>query len=134
MVMSACHVAADLPGGPLLSPAETTFRWLAHPYAFLDECAAAFGDTFTLRFARFGTHVHSLMCQPVDRLHIGLLGLPHARLAEVEQGNLERDREPAVADVFAGLLVLGELVGVARVQNVDKSGRVGEAVGFGKCV
>ena len=63
-----------------------------------------------------------------------MLGLPNACLAEVEQGDLERDREPAVADVFAGLLVLGELVGVARVQNVDESGRVGEAVGLGKRV
>jgi unspecific monooxygenase len=50
-------VTTDLPAGPALSAAETTFRWLAHPYAFLDECAAAYGDTFTLRFTRFGTHV-----------------------------------------------------------------------------
>jgi cytochrome P450 len=46
-----------LPDGPRLTPAEISFRWLAHPYAFLDECAAAHGDTFTLHFARFGTHV-----------------------------------------------------------------------------
>jgi len=49
--------SADLPPGPPLSREETTFRWLAHPYSFLDECAAAYGDTFTLRFTRFGTHV-----------------------------------------------------------------------------
>jgi cytochrome P450 len=47
----------DLPAGPALSAADTTFRWLAQPYAFLDECAAAHGDIFTLRFTRFGTHV-----------------------------------------------------------------------------
>jgi cytochrome P450 family 110 len=46
-----------LPDGPELSAAETSFRWLAHPYQFLDECAEAYGDTFTLRFTRFGTHV-----------------------------------------------------------------------------
>src|ERR1051326_6640236 len=39
-----------LPAGPALSPEETTFRWLAQPYGLLDECAAALGDTFTLRF------------------------------------------------------------------------------------
>jgi cytochrome P450 len=55
--MNACQRATDLPDGPALSPAETTFRWLAHPYAFLDECAATYGDTFTLHFTRFGTHV-----------------------------------------------------------------------------
>ncbi len=55
--LPADPVAAHLPPGPALSAAETTFRWLAQPYALLEECAAAFGDTFTLRFTRFGTHV-----------------------------------------------------------------------------
>lgn len=48
---------AQLPPGPSLSEAETTLQWLARPYDFLDECAAAHGDLFTLRFGRFGTHV-----------------------------------------------------------------------------
>lgn len=55
--MTANHTAAPLPNGPSLSEAETTFRWLAHPYDLLDECSAAYGDVFTLRFGRFGTHV-----------------------------------------------------------------------------
>ena len=46
-----------LPDGPSLSPAETSFQWFARPWAFLDECAATYGDTFTLRFKQFGTHV-----------------------------------------------------------------------------
>jgi len=53
----ACHAPAGLPQGPPLSPTETTFQWLARPYALLDECAAALGETFTLQFTRFGTHV-----------------------------------------------------------------------------
>ena len=55
--MTACAVVPALPDGPELSASETTFQWLARPYAFLDECAARFGDTFTLRFTHFGTHV-----------------------------------------------------------------------------
>lgn len=31
---------AELPDGPRLSASDTSFRWLPHPYAFLDECAA----------------------------------------------------------------------------------------------
>lgn len=53
-----------LPEGPRLSAAETTFQWWARPYAFLDECAAYLGDTFTLEFTRFGTHV--LVSHPDD--------------------------------------------------------------------
>jgi len=55
--MSSPDSFAGLPPGPPLSPAETTFRWLAQPYAFLDECAARYGDRFRLQFTRFGTHV-----------------------------------------------------------------------------
>ena len=42
--------------------------------------------------------------------------------------------EAAVADAFAGLLVLGELVGVARIQKVDEARRLGQAVGLGERV
>ncbi len=55
--MTTSHTASPLPDGPKLSETETTFRWLAHPYDLLDECAGAYGDMFTLRFGRFGTHV-----------------------------------------------------------------------------
>jgi cytochrome P450 len=69
----------DLPAGPALSPEATAFRWLAHPWRLLDECAAAFGDTFTLRFTRFGTHivvahpndVHDVLTADCDVLHTG---------------------------------------------------------------
>src|ERR1051326_4955571 len=69
----------DLPAGPALSPEETTFRWLAQPYGLLDECAAALGDTFTLRFTRFGTHVvvahpddvHDVLTADREALHAG---------------------------------------------------------------
>jgi cytochrome P450 family 110 len=53
----AADTGSALPPGPALSPGEVSFQWLARPYAFLDECAARFGDAFTLGFARFGTHV-----------------------------------------------------------------------------
>lgn len=50
-------VTVGLPEGPRLSAAETTLQWWVRPYAFLDECAAELGDTFTLDFSRVGTHV-----------------------------------------------------------------------------
>jgi cytochrome P450 len=62
--MTTSHPAAPLPDGPKLSETETTFRWLAHPYELLDECARDFGDVFTLRFGHFGTHV--LLSDPND--------------------------------------------------------------------
>jgi cytochrome P450 family 110 len=55
--LTALRDAEALPPGPDATPDEITLWWLARPYALLDECAATFGDTFTLRFARFGTHV-----------------------------------------------------------------------------
>lgn len=54
----------ELPNGPQLSASETTFQWLARPFAFLDECVAEYGDTFTLQYKRFGTHV--LVSHPDD--------------------------------------------------------------------
>lgn len=62
--MNAYPAAIPLPDGPGLSAAETTFRWFARPLSFLDECAAQHGDTFTLNFARFGTHV--ILSHPDD--------------------------------------------------------------------
>src|SRR5262245_4549934 len=55
--MHADAYDAVLPAGPRLSPAETSFRWLAQPFALLDACAEEFGDRFRLDFVRFGTHV-----------------------------------------------------------------------------
>jgi cytochrome P450 len=36
------------PLGPALSPRAQALRWIGQPYEFLRECAATFGDTFTL--------------------------------------------------------------------------------------
>jgi cytochrome P450 len=62
--MNACRVDAGLPDGPRLSASKVSFQWLARPFAFLDECAATYGDTFTLQFERFGTHV--VLAHPED--------------------------------------------------------------------
>ncbi len=37
-----------LPAGPSASAAQQALQWIARPYAFLRECQAQFGDTFTL--------------------------------------------------------------------------------------
>jgi cytochrome P450 len=47
----------QLPPGPGLSPAEQTFRWFAHPYAFMEECRQAYGEVFTLELEGTGQHV-----------------------------------------------------------------------------
>lgn len=55
--MASGGIEADLPSGPRLSAADTSFRWLADPFGLLDACAAEFGERFTLDFARFGRHI-----------------------------------------------------------------------------
>lgn len=47
----------DLPSGPELGEREQTFAWFTRPYALLDECAARFGDRFTLRVRGWGRQV-----------------------------------------------------------------------------
>jgi cytochrome P450 len=44
------HTAARKapPSGPALSPRAQALRWIGQPYEFLRECAAAYGETFTL--------------------------------------------------------------------------------------
>lgn len=92
--MSSSSLPADavievgLPDGPDATPAEITFRWLARPLALLDDCAARFGDTFTLRFTRFGTHVVVADPDDVQRVFAGsredlLAGAGNAPLAPV---------------------------------------------------
>jgi cytochrome P450 len=39
-----------LPPGPQTPSIVTTWNWLRRPYPFLEECAARFGDTFSLHF------------------------------------------------------------------------------------
>jgi cytochrome P450 family 110 len=43
-------VADGLPPGPTSPPLLQALRWVQWPLPFLDECAQAFGETFTLRF------------------------------------------------------------------------------------
>jgi len=43
-------VADGLPPGPTSPPLLQVLRWVQWPLPFLDECAQAFGETFTLRF------------------------------------------------------------------------------------
>ncbi len=62
--MTPLSAPTALPDGPPLSAEETTFRWMARPFDFLDACAAAFADLFTLHFTRFGTHV--VLAHPDD--------------------------------------------------------------------
>src|SRR5712691_7714887 len=40
-----------LPPGPATAPLFQVLRWLRQPLAFLDECAARHGDSFTIRLA-----------------------------------------------------------------------------------
>lgn len=40
-----------LPPGPRLPKPLVTWNWFRRPYPFLDECAARFGETFTMRLA-----------------------------------------------------------------------------------
>ncbi len=46
-----------LPPGPATSAREQTFAWYARPYEFLEECAARFGDVFTLDVRGWGPTV-----------------------------------------------------------------------------
>jgi cytochrome P450 len=116
----------ELPPGPSLSASDTTFQWLARPFALLDECAAEYGDTFTLRFKRLGTHV--VVSHPDDVrlvfagdprvLHAGrgntllepilggrsllvLDGEVHAKQRARLQGTFRPDRIPEYARVVA---------------------------------
>lgn len=46
-----------LPPGPRIPPIAQTLAWALRPLPFLDDCAARFGDIFTLRLAQLGTFV-----------------------------------------------------------------------------
>lgn len=76
--MSTFDSTPALPRGPQLSASDTTFQWLARPFAFLDECAAECGDTFTLYYTRFGTHVVVSHPEDVRRVFMGDPQILHA--------------------------------------------------------
>ncbi|MDJ0724896.1 MAG: cytochrome P450 [Prochloraceae cyanobacterium] len=42
-----------LPDGPKLHPVFQLINWIARPFEYLEECAAKYGDTFTIRFFGF---------------------------------------------------------------------------------
>jgi cytochrome P450 len=46
-----------LPRGPSSSVKEQSFAWFSRPHAFLEECAAQYGDCFSLRVHGWGTVV-----------------------------------------------------------------------------
>ena len=112
--------SAALPDGPELSAADTTFQWLARPFALLDEAAARFGDTFTLRYTRFGTHV--IVSHP-DDVRLVFTGDP---------GVLHAGRGNALLEPILGrhslLLVDGEqhLTQRAELQPAFRADRIGE--------
>jgi len=54
----------SLPPGPRRPPVLQTWAWTRRPLPFLEECHASYGDTFTLRMARWGDWV--LLCDPAD--------------------------------------------------------------------
>jgi cytochrome P450 len=64
LTQTAYRDAEVLPAGPDAPAGDVAFRWLARPCELLDECAATYGPSFTLRFARFGTHV--VVSDPAD--------------------------------------------------------------------
>jgi cytochrome P450 len=115
---------AGLPAGPQLSPADITFQWWARPFALLDECAAEFGDAFTLRYTRFGTHV--IVSHPEDVRRV-FTGDP----AVLRAGRGNALLAPILGDNSL-LLVDGErhLAQRAALQPVFRPDRLGAYVGI----
>jgi len=44
----------DVPPGPRTSPVIQLYHWVRRPIPFMEECAARFGDCFTVRLPIFG--------------------------------------------------------------------------------
>ena len=82
--------------------------------------------------ARLRPDVDRLLDQAVDRLHVGLLGLPDANLAEVEQRHLELDLEAARADAFAGLALDVGLGDAGNLEEIYESRRLRKPIGLGE--
>jgi cytochrome P450 family 110 len=68
-----------LPPGPAASSRDQTFAWYARPYELLEECAARFGDVFTLDIKGWGptvcfahpTAIRDLFSAPSSSLQAG---------------------------------------------------------------
>ncbi|MGA7122139.1 MAG: cytochrome P450 [Polyangiaceae bacterium] len=96
----------SLPPGPNAEASSQTLRWLARPFDFLRECAAQFGDAFTLDFGHHGTYVmfsapdavRTIFTADVATLHAGegnavlrpVLG--RGSLLLLEEGRHHRER------------------------------------------
>ncbi|HZP42406.1 MAG TPA: cytochrome P450 [Candidatus Binatia bacterium] len=50
-IVRAARDAGAVPPGPAMAPVFQVLRWLRHPIEFMEECAATYGDCFTLRLA-----------------------------------------------------------------------------------
>lgn len=55
--LAATHSASALPNGPTAPAAWQLWRYSQSPLSFLEACTRRYGDTFTLRFAGYGTFV-----------------------------------------------------------------------------
>lgn len=90
--------ADGLPPGPNVEAARQTLRWLGRPYALLDECAAQFGDAFTLNL---GSHGLFAMFSTPDAIRTIFTA------------------DPAIAHAGKGHLVLMPLLGPQSILLLD---------------
>ena len=93
------HGHPELPPGPSYSPANQLLRYSFRPLEFLQECAARFGETFTLRLAGFGTLVQ--LTRPED-------------VRDVFKG------DPKILHAGEGNALLSSVVGASSVLVLDE--------------
>lgn len=92
-----------LPPGPSYGPANQLLRYSFRPIEFLEECAARFGETFTLRLAGFGTLVQ--LTRPED-------------IRDVFKG------DPKILHAGEGNALLSSVVGASSVLVLDEKPHV----------
>src|SRR6266542_6953172 len=68
----------ELPPGPDWSVARSTLRWWRRPLETLEQCRAAYGDTFTYRMAHEGTWVFVSDPEAIKQVFTGDPRLLHA--------------------------------------------------------
>ncbi|CKX22240.1 Uncharacterised protein [Mycobacterium tuberculosis] len=88
----------------------------------------------SIGIARLRTDIDGPLQQPIDGPHINRFGFAHAHFAEIEDWNFKRDIEAAILGTLTGCLVSGDFIGVAGVQDIDESCRLGETICLGECV
>lgn len=92
-----------LPPGPSYGPTNQLLRYSFRPIEFLEECAARFGETFTLRLAGFGTCVQ--LTRPED-------------IRDVFKG------DPTILHAGEGNALLSSVVGASSVLVLDEKPHV----------